>query len=102
MSAPRFTKGPWVYKWFGGPQIGGGRGGATAICTLWGSWRTGNGSRQERANRDLICAAPELYEAGEEAAKELTFLLGSVAGGDIPLRNLLAALAKARGEQVSA
>lgn len=53
---------------------------------------------EDAANARLIAAAPELLEAALEAAKELTSLLGPVAGGDIPLRNLLAAISKARGE----
>jgi len=72
------------------------KGGLLPVCQLL--WPTDERSEAEtEANARLIAAAPDLLGAADEAAKELAFLLGPVARGDIPLRNLLAAIAKARG-----
>lgn len=87
-----FTPGPWAIQ----ERVGGNR--HLMIRAGFGNICHVNASINKDANANLIAAAPELFEAGEDAAKELESLLGRVAGGDIPLRNLRAALAKARGQ----
>ncbi|WP_064746780.1 hypothetical protein [Lysobacter antibioticus] len=111
MTAPKFTPGPWVVDEYEGAQS------ASGELIMWFGGYGDAGCIVKDADRALIAAAPELYEAlapfaefervrnamgGNTAKDGVLWAVNSSAGSaEITaedLRRAIAALAKARGE----
>lgn len=106
MTEAKFTKGPWVSYGSGvateayglKPDRTYGHGcGATFVCCLNdGEYHEYKDREEQEANAHLISAAPDMYEALEDAAMEIRHLArGTTDSYDA----IMALLAKARGEQ---
>lgn len=105
MGNRKWTEGPWVADFERNVDLP-----ATEVCAVYLrvgedvsimaprdiSDQRGFGSTVHNAN--LIAAAPELYEALEDAKKELEEVTLEFMGEDYNSPSLNAALAKARGE----
>ena len=103
MSETQWTPGPWAVKWetnvFGGERLVAGTGGHTSNIS--------DVEPENRANANLIAAAPELYDALAELKRLLTGadvrILGENIATDIVASIVFdkadRALARARGEE---
>ena len=106
MTKPNCTPGPWQINSYGG--IGAGKWGTTPMIIAGNGWAhdwTPDERRRHYADRSLIIAARDLYEAlevlladFEELARNSSPAVASVLDGLTTIRNARAALAKARGE----
>ena len=97
MSERKWTKGPWH---------------ASEVASIWNSdesdeiadvWDHGRGMEETQANAQLIAAAPDLYEALEQARDTILELINArnseAEGSDEDwVGGINAALSKARGE----
>ena len=94
MDEHKWTQGPWIAS---APMTGIGH----MVCKLSSSWCVKSyqkPSTDASPDAHLIAAAPELYEALEEAAKVLKYVVEEYRGYAELLHKSNAALAKARGE----
>lgn len=98
MSKENFTKGPWMIA----PESGtfvyalGPQGTNVFWCDVQAAGKERASSKECAANTHLIAAAPELYEALEQAVTSM--LDSGHSGSSVVVKSAKAALAKARGE----
>ena len=107
MSERKWTPGPWVVYDFPGTYWPGIDAKLTSIIT-WGEFEEtngvqGNSLEEAKANAQLIAAAPDLYEALEQARDTILELINArnseAEGSDEDwVGGINAALSKARGE----